>query len=73
MKTSTRAIAALAVLALAAGCSARQRHETGQAAARHECGRLVDKSDYDKCMARAGQDYESLQREEAARKARKDY
>ncbi len=63
----------LVVLLAIAGCSAQQRFETGQAAARNECGRIVDKAEYDKCMARAGQSWEALQREEAARKARKDY
>jgi hypothetical protein len=67
-------ILALAAAALALGaCSAQQRFETAQGAARGECARLVDRSEYDRCMARASQTYDELQREEAARKARRDY
>jgi hypothetical protein len=54
-------IAAMAIVLLSA-CSADRLYRSGQGWQRNQCNRLPDKTDFDRCVARASTPYESYQR-----------
>jgi hypothetical protein len=60
MKTALMIL--LTVTQLAA-CSARQAYGSAQAWQRNECKKLIDKTDYDRCMSSAATDYETYRRQ----------
>jgi len=45
------------------GCSAEQAYHAGQAWQQNQCNGIADKAEYDRCMSRAGESYESYKRE----------
>ena len=53
----------LIVLILVAGCSAEQAYNTGQAWQRNQCAGIVDKAEYDRCIANTGGSYDQYKRE----------
>jgi hypothetical protein len=47
-------------------CSSQQAYGTAQGWQRNQCERLPGKDDRDRCMSRAGSDYDSYAREAGA-------
>lgn len=62
----TTVLALVAAALLAAGCSARQAYETGQAWQRNECLRLPDAQDRQRCLERVRMDFDQYQKESGA-------
>ena len=44
-------------------CSAEQVYGSGQAWQQNQCGRIVDKAEYDRCMSKASPTYDWYKRE----------
>ena len=53
----------LATVGLLPACTTEQAYETGQAYQRNQCGRIIDKAEYDRCVGNANTTYDSYKRE----------
>ncbi len=58
---------AICLALLVAGCSAEQAYHAGRGWQQNQCMRIADKAEYDRCMAGAGQSYDSYKRESERR------
>ena len=61
---------AIAILPTAAGCSARQAYNTGQAWQRNECNKIVDAAELQRCLRGTNTSYDDYQREVEDAKSR---
>lgn len=52
-------ITALLMLSGLSACTAQQAYSSAQGWQRNQCQKIVDKSEYDRCMSNAGESYES--------------
>jgi len=57
----------MATLIFGVGCTARQLYTTGQAWQQHECGRMIDQQDRERCLVNANTPYETYTRQDGAR------
>jgi len=53
----------LGALLSAAGCTAEQAYNTGQAYQRNQCAQMPDKTDYERCVRNADGSYDSYKRQ----------
>jgi hypothetical protein len=44
-------------------CSAEQVYGSGQAWQQNQCGKIVDKAEFDRCMSKANTTYDSYKRQ----------
>lgn len=58
----TVAVAGIAVTLIAAGCTARQAYNTGQAWQRNECNKLIDVAERERCLRGTNTPYEDYRR-----------
>lgn len=56
----------VAALVFGVGCTARQLYTTGQAWQQHECGRMIDQQDRERCLVNASTPYETYTRQSGA-------
>ncbi|MDR4519068.1 MAG: hypothetical protein R3E36_00350 [Nitrosomonas sp.] len=56
----------MAMLIFGVGCTARQLYTTGQAWQQHECGRMIDQQDRERCLVNANTSYEAYTRQSGA-------
>ena len=66
MRVTLIAVCLLGV-ALLPSCSSQQAYGTAQGWQRNQCERLPGKDDRDRCMSRAGSDYDTYAREAGAK------
>jgi len=59
--STQRALLALVAIVSLCGCTSRELYEAAQERQRHEC-RSGPPSDYDRCMERANESYDSYRR-----------
>ena len=62
MRTAFILIAPVAALSLPA-CTAEQIYGSGQAWQQNQCGKIVDKAEFDRCMSKANTTYDSYKRQ----------
>ncbi len=53
----------LATVLLLPACTTEQAYETAQAYQRNQCGRIIDKAEYDRCVANTNTNYDSYKRQ----------
>lgn len=56
----------IATLIFGVGCTARQLYTTGQAWQQHECGRMIDQQDRERCLVNTKTPYETYTRQSDA-------
>jgi hypothetical protein len=68
LRRSARAIAlaGLLVVAIGAGCSARQAYDSAQGWQRNACNRIVDAIERERCIASATTSYDDYHRQRTA-------
>jgi hypothetical protein len=62
-------IAALIAVSLCA-CTTEQMYGSAQGWQRNQCGRILDKAEFDRCMAEADKPYDTYKRDTEAKSAR---
>jgi hypothetical protein len=62
LRTAFILMASVAALSVPA-CTAEQVYGSGQAWQQNQCGKIVDKAEFDRCMSKANTTYDSYKRQ----------
>ena len=63
---ATRCLAPLLLTTFLWACTTERVYETGQAYQRNQCGRILDKAEYDRCVGNASTPYYTYKRQTGA-------